>query len=194
MAARFRCSWSRPRRGPRRCCATAATIILRPCSVSAAQVLSVHGDRRMGAAPDDGDVQRLGRQGGEDVVEGGDRGRGVALLGLQTHRPPRSGEQGGELSERRRPPVAGAGRRRRPRARSKRLPRDGGTRAPRPDTRRGCAAGAPSLLLERGISTRAGDLARDRGSRAKISERRTRETSPIGCTATAKWASGVDEL
>ena len=82
----------------------------------AAQVLSVHGDRRMGAAvlagpPADGDVQRLGRQGGEDVVEGGDRGRGVALLGRAPERTDRLelllGEQGGELSERRRPPVAG---------------------------------------------------------------------------------------
>ena len=49
------------------------------------QVLPVHGDRRMCRAVlagplTDGVVQGLGRQRGEDVVEGGDCGRGVALL------------------------------------------------------------------------------------------------------------------
>ena len=82
----------------------------------AAQVLPVHGDRRVRGAvlagpPADGVVQRLGRQRGEDVVEGGDRGRGVALLALAPERAHRLelllGEQGGELGERGRPPVAG---------------------------------------------------------------------------------------
>ena len=52
----------------------------------------------------DGVVQGLGRQRGEDVVEGGDCGRGVALL---ARAPERThclelllGEQGGELGER----------------------------------------------------------------------------------------------
>ena len=59
----------------------------------------------------DGVVQGLGRQRGEDVVEGGDCGRGVALL---ARAPERThclelllGEQGGELGERVHPSVAG---------------------------------------------------------------------------------------
>ena len=80
------------------------------------QVLPVHGDRRMCRAVlagplTDGVVQGLGRQRGEDVVEGGDCGRGVALL---ARAPERThclelllGEQGGELGERVHTSVAG---------------------------------------------------------------------------------------
>ena len=72
----------------------------------AAQILSVHGDRRVRAAMLAGPlanrvVQGLWRQGG---VEGGDRGRGVALFGRAPERTHRLelllGEQGGELGER----------------------------------------------------------------------------------------------
>ncbi len=82
----------------------------------AAQVLPVHGDRRVRAAvlagpPADGVVQGLGRQGREDVVEGGDRGRGVALLARAVERAHGLelvlAEQGGELGERGHAPVAG---------------------------------------------------------------------------------------
>ena len=59
----------------------------------------------------DGVVQGLGRQRGEEVVEGGDRGRGVALPALAPERAHRLelllGEQSGELSERGHPTVAG---------------------------------------------------------------------------------------
>ncbi len=82
----------------------------------AAQILSVHGDGRVRAAMLAGPlanrvVQGLWRQGGEDVVEGGDRGRGVALLGGAPEGAHRLelllGEQGGELGECVHPPVAG---------------------------------------------------------------------------------------
>ena len=82
----------------------------------AAQILSVHGDRRVRAAMLAGPlanrvVQGLWRQGGEGLVEGGDRGRGVALFGRAPERTHRLelllGEQGGELGERVHPPVSG---------------------------------------------------------------------------------------
>ena len=82
----------------------------------AAQVLAVHGDRRMRGAllagpPADRVVQGLRRQGGEEVVEGGDRGRGVVLLRRAPERAHRLelllGEQGGELGEGGCSPVAG---------------------------------------------------------------------------------------
>ena len=99
-------------------CSTAATIIRRPLFGllrGAAHILAVHGDRGAGGAVlggplADGVVQRLGRKGGEDVVEGGDRGRGVALFALAVERAPGLelflAEQAGELRERSDPAVA----------------------------------------------------------------------------------------
>ena len=95
-------------------CSTAATIIRRPSHRSASR-------RRAGpsrpwrpararcrAGRSNGVVQGLGRQRGEDVVEGGDRGRGVALLASLQNAPKLLlGEQSGELGEGCRPPVAG---------------------------------------------------------------------------------------
>ena len=122
------------------------------------QVLPVHGDRRMCRAVlagplTDGVVQGLGRQRGEDVVEGGDCGRGVALL---ARAPERThclelllGEQG-RRTGRTRSPLGSrpdGPRRREPEwcSAGSACPGHGGTRAPRPDTRTGCAAAAPPL-------------------------------------------------
>ncbi len=76
---------------------TSATIVRRPVLGlfrGAALILAVHGDRRMRGAmlagpPVDRVVRGLGRQGDEDVVEGGDRRPGVALFARGPERPQR---------------------------------------------------------------------------------------------------------
>ena len=140
-------------------CSTAATIIRRPSSVCfeaprrSFPWRQAHVPAVLAGPLTDGVVQGLGRQRGEDVVEGGDCGRGVALL---ARAPERThcldlllGEQGGGTGRTRshlgsRPD----GQRRRSPERcsaGSACPGHGGTRAPRPDTRTGCAAAAPPL-------------------------------------------------
>ena len=86
----------------------------------ATQVFAVHGHRGVSGAVlagplADGVVEGLGRKRGEDVVEGGDRRRGIALLARAPERAHGLelvlAEQGGELRERGDPAVAGEPRR-----------------------------------------------------------------------------------
>ena len=133
--------------------------------------------------------QGLGRQRGEDVVEGGDCGQRCSaacsgssrthclelLLGEQWRRTGRTRSHLGSRRDgqrRRSPERCSAG---------SACPGHGGTRAPRPDTRAGCAAAAPPLA--RCVAQRvqcAGTLGRGSAPRRRRRSVRTRRSPWAG--------------